>query len=60
MLTEYLGVYNMTANEIYTITGHKPEEIATFEWVEVKDEQQEGGYFPPTTHLEAIFTLKNN
>lgn len=49
-------VHNLT--EIEELTGHKLEELASFNIEEVEDEQQEGGYFPPSTHHEIQFTLK--
>jgi len=48
--------HNLT--EIEELTGHKLEELASFNIEEVEDEQQEGGYFPPSTHHEIQFTLK--
>lgn len=46
------------AKEIEELTGHNVEELASFNTEEVEDEEQEGGYFPPSTHTEIQFTLK--
>jgi len=46
----------LTKEEIEELTGHNVEELASFK---VEDEQQDGGYFPPSTHHEIQFTLKN-
>ena len=47
---------NLTAieiREIEELTGHKIEELESF-MIEEDDQQ----YFPPSTHYEARFTLK--
>lgn len=49
---------NEDEKEIYELTGCKSEELASFSIDEVEDDEQEGGYFAPSTHHEARFTLK--